>query len=160
MKTIAIKRSWIKNFIIIVLLALMGSILLQCSNKTGDELRIQDLKEINKALAKYYKDNNAYPVSNTWAGWKCAFGESKEDWIPGLVPKYISKLPRDPRKDATGYQQYIYYSNGKDYKLISHAPENCNKIKSEYVELIDPRRDDPRNQCTAFGFWSEGGRNF
>jgi hypothetical protein len=77
------------------------------------------------------------------------------DWIPGLVSAYINALPRDPRNNTTPSQQYIYNSDGKDYKLISYNPENITALKKNYPGIADPQR--PNN---AVGFWTSGATNW
>jgi hypothetical protein len=116
---------------------------------------VRDLLEIAYALERYKVDNWSYPISSVgnkgWDGIKSDFGESREDWIRGLVPTYIDRLPRDPRMLDNGIQQYLYMSNGANYKLIAFKPSNCHLVELSYPSLIDPKRG-----CQAFGFWSEG----
>ena len=119
-------------------------------------VQVRDLYKIKIALDKYYKDNGAYPKSSggfdVWDGFSTCWGKSTPDWIPGLVPKYIAKLPRDPRKSKDCEQHYLYQSNGTEYKLISHKPssECFETAKKNYPELIDPHRP-----TWAFGFWTK-----
>jgi len=68
---------------------------------------------------------------------------------------YISVLPRDPRNHTVCGEQYIYNSNGTDYKLIAHQPEECLVVKAKYPNLLDPMRD-----CWAYGYWTEGAKNW
>jgi hypothetical protein len=44
----------------------------------------------------------------------------------------------------------LYNSNGIDYKLISHNPENIDYVIKNYPELLDPSRSS-----WAFGIWTE-----
>jgi hypothetical protein len=120
--------------------------------RTNLEKRLTDLQRIKNALEMYYKRNNAYPKTDgRWDGLYSSWGQSKADWIPGLVPNYLNELPRDPRMHTDSTQQYIYYSNGVDYKLISHNPEDCDSAKRVNPAIIDPRRN-----CWAYGFWTNG----
>lgn len=86
--------------------------------------------------------------SNTVSSW--AKGECfTSDFIPGLVPKYISKLPTDPGPvdlilspsgNNRGYLYYHMVNAGIEcYKIVAHAPENPKISASK--ELWDPRRD-------------------
>jgi hypothetical protein len=68
-----------------------------------------------------------------------------------LVPEYLEQLPRDPRGNDVPDQQYLYRSDGKDYKLISHSPEDYTFVRASRPELIDPVREG-----WAYGFWTEG----
>ena len=124
--------------------------------KSRNAKRISDLKQISTALALYYDNNNAYPNSGgNWDGIYTCWGDSSTNWIVGLAPTYIGQLPRDPRNHTNCGEQYIYTSNGTDYKLISHQPEDCAAVKSSYPSLIDPGRD-----CWAFGYWTDGARSW
>ena len=127
--------------------------------KARNAKRISDLKQLQTALELYFDDNSFYPVSvggsGSWDGLYTCWGDSSANWIAGLAPTYIGKLPRDPRNHTNCGQQYIYNSNGKDYKLISHVPENCNGVKATHPSLIDPMRN-----CWAFGHWTQGAKNW
>jgi hypothetical protein len=115
-------------------------------------LRISHLRELNEALRKYKLKFGNYPKSHLWDGLYTNWGHSKADWIDGLAPDFIDTLPRDPRNNAIGSQQYLYRSNGIDFKLLAHGVrDDCPVIKLKYPELIDPIRN-----CNAYGFWSEG----
>lgn len=118
--------------------------------KSNFYIRIQDLKKIKKALNLYYIKNNAYPKSKEFDGFYSKWGKSGEFWIDGLVPNYLSSLPRDPRKSKNKEKQYLYKSDGKDYKLIAHSTEDCTKVKIINSTLIDPKRD-----CWSYGFWTK-----
>lgn len=121
---------------------------------------IEDLMKIVYALEHYKLSNLSYPISSSdgkkWDGIFSAYGESREDWIRGLTPKYLDKLPRDPRQLDDGTRQYIYRSDGANYKLIVHrAMHNCKKVRKMYPQLIDPRRT-----CFAYGFWTDAASNW
>ncbi|HIP13594.1 MAG TPA: hypothetical protein EYG73_12875 [Arcobacter sp.] len=122
--------------------------------KSNFYIRLKDLKEIKKALKLYYAKNGDYPKSKGFDGFYTKWGQSGELWITGLVPLYLKSLPRDPRKSENKGEQYLYKSNGKDYKLIAHAPEDCKKVKKTNPNLIDKR------DCWAYGFWTEGAKNW
>lgn len=114
--------------------------------------RIADLKEINNAIKRYQLDNGSYPISGggtgVWDGLYSNWGDSTANWIPGLVPNYLEKLPRDPRNHTLGNEQYIYRSDtGSSYKLISHSPEDCVGVVAKHPELKDPVR-----VCWAYGY--------
>jgi hypothetical protein len=117
---------------------------------------ISDLLNLKKALQQYFNDNRSYPnTSATWYGVVCPFGKSTADWIPGLAPKYIKTLPHDPRKYPKPVEQYMYQSNGKDFKLIAHYAIGIDSASHQHPELVDPRRPS-----WAIGVWSEGAKNW
>ena len=148
----------IELLVVIAIIGLLASIVYVSLGSAKKNARasksIAELEQVRKALEIYYVDNGSYPSSGgNWDGYYSAHGDSLGDnWIPALVPNYMSKLPREPLNTTDGTRQYIYYSNGADYKLIWHVPEDCNGVKSKYPSLIDPARD-----CWGYGYWSPGG---
>jgi hypothetical protein len=116
-------------------------------------VELTDLISIVEALTKYRNDNKQYPISSKngkgFDGLYSNYGESKVNWIEGLVPKYIKNLPRDPRNLTEGHVQYIYSSDGANFKLIALNPLNCKEVALEYAALVDPMR-----VCQAYGFWT------
>lgn len=117
---------------------------------------IDDLLKLKEALEKYHSAHNAYPASSGgFDAVVAAFGESKEEWIPGLAPAFIDRLPKDPRKSKDPRQQYMYRSDGKDYKLIAHNPVGMNEAVEKHPELVDPARPS-----WALGVWSEAATNW
>jgi hypothetical protein len=119
----------------------------------GDAKRVEDLTLLKGALEKYMKQHGQYPKSQGVDGLHSTWGRSGQDWIADLVPDYIDKLPRDPRNSELTEQQYLYISDGTDYKLIAHYPENCELVKANLPQLVDPIRD-----CWAIGFWTDGAK--
>ena len=117
--------------------------------------RINDLKAIVQALDAYYSETGAYPVSKGWDGLYASWGGSGVQWIPGLVPEYINKLPRDPRKNSNPAMQYLYNSNGVDYKIIAHSPEDYVHVARKHPELIDSSK-----KRKAYGFWTRNARKW
>lgn len=117
--------------------------------------RISHLKSIIRALNAYYSETGSYPLTEGWNGLYTSWGASGENWIPGLVPLYLNKLPRDPRMNTDPATQYLYRSNGADYKLISHSPADYDQVSSIYPGLID---QNPQRQ--AYGFWTENARDW
>lgn len=118
--------------------------------------RVGDLASIHAALEAYHRANGTYPVSQSYDGVHSNWGRSAEDWIPGLVPTFIKTLPRDPELSEDGDLQYLYRSDGTDYKLIAHhSLGSCATAKKLAPYLIDPVRD-----CWGFGYWTEGAQGW
>jgi hypothetical protein len=114
--------------------------------------RVRDLVAICAALESCREEHLTYPQSSGgWDGLFSHWGQSKSEWISGLVPEYLRHLPRDPRCNDAPEQQYLYRSDGHDYKLISHSPEDY-----AYVKLWRPGLADPVREGWAYGFWTEG----
>ena len=116
--------------------------------------RLLDLKTIKTALTKYYEVNKKYPLSKGWNGVYSNWGESSPDYIKGLVPEYLDFLPIDPRNSVNGSKNYIYKSNGKDFKFIIHGAPAYD-LDNLDNQLIDPRRPD-----WAYGVWTSGAENW
>jgi hypothetical protein len=114
---------------------------------------LTDLLSIKNALEEYRYKNDSYPLSQGFDGLYSKWGYSGPDWIKGMVPEYLPRLPRDLRNNADANQQYLYFSDGRDYKLISHHPvsDDIQWLKFFNRGLIDPARPH-----WAFGYWTEG----
>jgi hypothetical protein len=117
--------------------------------------RIADLGRLREALERYRADHGGYPESALFDGKQSDFGLSRPDWIQGLAPGYLARLPADPRWDGAPYHQYLYCSDGVDYKLLSHLPEDI-----DIVAGIRPDMIDPNNTCSAYGYWTPGARTW
>jgi hypothetical protein len=123
--------------------------------------RIADLTDIRNALETYRKDHGSYPATPNaaWLGLYNPWGAETRNWVPGVTPRYIATLPRDPRRNTDPFGQYLYRSDGADYKLISLYPGyDCLDVVTARPELADPPRGGRR--CHAFGYWSPGAANW
>lgn len=114
--------------------------------------RVSDLVTINDALKAYHKKHGAYPKADGLKG----HAERGKLWIPGLAPDFVAELPRDPaRSDDPNGPQYLYSSNGTDYKLLAN---NVALAGGTNVEVLGVRIDASRNptaEKASFGFWTE-----
>jgi len=126
----------IELLVVIAIIGMLSSIILASLNsaraKGRDARRIMDLRSIDTALELYYSDNRAYPstgsLSTTYWDTGCkrtpaAPDKKLKNWIPGLVPKYMGSLPKDPnpRDNARNYSNpascYMYASDGTNFVL-------------------------------------------
>ena len=118
--------------------------------------RKQDLENLKAALEKYHNDKGSYPLSQGFNGLYSIWGSSDKNWIPGLTPKFLKTLPRDPSLSEEKTPQYIYYSNGTDYKLLSHGAGASTSIAQRLeAQLVDHTR-----KTYAFGFWTPGAKDW
>lgn len=127
----------------------------QIASIDSHENRLSDLIKIKSALNSYFIHNKSYPKSLGFDGRYTKWGYSGADWIKGLSTEYIQELPSDPRNTTDPSKQYLYKSDGRDFKLIAHQPDDCIDVKQSHPETIDPKRN-----CWAYGFWTEGGKNW
>lgn len=135
-----LRRNWsdqygftiVELLIVIVVVAILAAISIVAYNGIQERARFSsmrsDLASLNKAIQLYHADNGVYPVTpvggstsgpgcqaNQWCGWDQSTGE---DFIPGIVPDYISSTPQLPTTN-TGSDTYLYRSeDGIDYKLV------------------------------------------
>lgn len=114
--------------------------------------RVSDLVTINDALKAYHAKNGKYPVAEKLGG----FLERGKNWIPGLSPEFVAELPRDPAMsgDKAG-PQYLYASNGADYKLVAQGVSLVGGTNVEVLGVkFDPSKENTMEKA-AFGFWTE-----
>lgn len=151
-----------------VVLANFGS---GASAKKKNTQAVADLMSIKSALENYYAKNSRYPSSTAgaaqslpWDGYCRPVGQGDSlggNWIPNLPASYFpSGLPIEPMSKAAGNctsgganntRQYIYNSDGYDYKLLYLEPQSMDVSQ----ELIDPQRP-----TRAYGFWTEGAKTW
>ncbi len=152
----------IELLVVVSIIQLLASVVItslyQARLKARMTVSVADLGKLNQAINLYYQDNGAYPLSSNPAGWDGLYtcvgfgGISTPTWVPGVVPNYIQSLPRDPRKLTDCGKQYLYRSNGIDYKLISNQTEDIVFITNKYPYLVDTLV----RPTWAFGYWSTG----
>jgi hypothetical protein len=104
----------------------------------------------------YATDNNdTYPTNGIPAG-GCATDAATGtgNFITGLVPAYIQKIPDVPNwNGGNNYYAYCWSANGVDYKIVRVVPTGS--VPS--VELGGSTVTDPNRGVRAWGNWSSGG---
>lgn len=155
----------IELLVVISIIGILSTIAMTSLNGARSKAKaaksMAQLESVNKMISGYYALYGSYPVSHPdsghWQGYCSAFGSSLGvNWIPELTTANLANgyLPIDPRNNGSCWNntaQYIYRSNGTNYKLISHSPESI-KVPSN---LIDPVRT-----TWAWGWWSSGAANW
>lgn len=156
----------IELLVVISIIGLLSSVVLTSLNsakvKARNAKRMSDLRQLQLAITLFYENTGAYP--STGGGWRGKPGvdlaacttsgtswyTGSADWIPGLVTGgYLPSLPTDPGNSTACNTQYIYISNGVDYKLMYHniAADGGNAFWAN-SPLRDPRRDGGVNAAT------------
>lgn len=136
-----------------------------------DEIRRTDVKDLELAIRLYKAQNGSFPLScngnNVWGGtiggsMKCGAGV---DYITGLTPDFIAKLPTDDRF-PTGDAGYIYVSNGIDYKLMAYNTVESKIIKNVNDEfarcpaLAAPGCNSLSEIANTYAVYSVGAKNW
>lgn len=111
---------------------------------------MRDLRYVRDALERFKRDRGAYPSTELR---ELCQGRAGDDWIPGLAPQYLPALPGKPNGKRNCWGQYIYKSDGQEYKLVVFGADNFSRIKRIRPDLVDP--SSARNM--SYGFWSQGG---
>lgn len=164
----------IELLVVVSIISLIASIIavstVNARRKARDSVRKADIKQLSSALELYFNDNASYPTTGIDLASMAYYSSDANsiavprpnDYIPGLVPKYLSKLPQDPLggpsdqgiicNNGAWHREFLYRSDGRDYKLLSLcAMENGNFTKGD--SLNDPARDGG-----PFAYWA--GTNF
>lgn len=158
----------IELLVVVAIIGILATVVLASLNssqsKARNSKRLSDLRQVSIALELYADSHNgSYPVSSGggggWDGFRSCWGNSSvadnPAWITSLAPTYIPNLPRDPLNHTNCDGQYIYRSNGTNYKLIAHNPENASAVIAKYPQLTDPSRSS-----YAYGYWTVGATNW
>ncbi|HCN45521.1 MAG TPA: hypothetical protein DIT18_07565 [Pseudomonas sp.] len=120
------------------------------------EQRKVDLANVKTALEAYHQAHGTYPPSEKFDGLHSTAGKDSANWIVGLAPDFIDTLPLDPARSGESMPQYLYVSDGTDYKVIAHGQtQSCVYARAQAPELVDPVRN-----CWGFGYWTPGARNW
>ena len=111
--------------------------------------RLSDLDAMRQALAAYHAKFGRYPATSGFAGAVTAAAAPTNDWLPGLAGEFMPELPRDPARSTDPNKQYLYHSDGTDYKLLAHGNGDCAMARKDHPEMVDPARN-----CWAYGYWT------
>lgn len=147
----------------IVVIAIIGilaaTIMVSLSTARLKTLSLQglsDLEEVRLGLEAYKADAGKYPDTLTgalycgWEGYNSSYGcqsSPSKCWIPELGQEGYCPLPIEKTRTNPGETEYLYASDGINYKLIYHRPPSM-AVPPEYI--------DPNRPTWAFGFWTPG----
>lgn len=113
-----------------------------------------DIKLLDNAIKMYHAENGTYPYSGAtgscWTNQTTGTG----NFIVGLVPNYISKIPDVPAHNGgSNYYAYCFTAYGANYKVIRLVVggQTLPAIESNGNPNIDPTRP-----TRGWGYWSPG----
>ena len=119
----------VELLIVIVVIAILAAISIVAYNgiqqRARDAQRKNDIATITKAMELYYTDNGSYPPTSCTlgagckinSGWATTADASWATFETYLVPKYLSKLPKDPQA-STDTPAGI--SGGYNYDIVAN----------------------------------------
>ncbi len=142
--------SLIELLVVIAIIGLLSTItyvtLDRARAKARDAKRLADITQVQKLLEIYINDKGEYPnatgdpatTCNGLTGILHCNSSSNPNWIPGLLPDYITQLPVDPINQGSFF--YIYA------QLNTSSPTQYNLVFRLERGVID--------ECHIGGGWS------
>ena len=114
----------IELLVVVAIVGILSSVVLMSLNtareKARDTQRVVNVNQITNAVALYQNDNEGIPPGEDGV----EYVNGNPEWIPGLVPKYMSSVPSDPID--VGEHKFHYSHTGNDYEVISFLEQNGN----------------------------------
>ena len=146
----------VELLIVIVVIGILAAITIVSFNGVSAKANVSksqsDLKNMQKLLEMYKVDNGTYPTTGrAWYYTVSAGANGGDNFIPGIVPKYTSALPRP----SAG--SYIYNSNGTDYKLMRYDAIPASEWAALPAALIDGAGAANKDR---YGYWTPGAATF
>jgi len=136
---------------VVAIIGILTSVVLMNLNiareRGRDAQRIGNVNQIQNAIALYQNDNGGVPPGDSGV----EYVNGNPEWIPGLVPKYMSSVPSDPID--VGEHKFHYSRQGNDYEVISFLEQHGNdaacgdggsscqyyeKASGQFLALVNP----------------------
>jgi len=161
----------VELLIVIVVIGILAAIVIVAYSgiqaRTRDNVRISDLRDLQKIVELYKAENGSYPLpangSLQWTGNCVTFG-SVTSYISGASSIVTSRLPLDPKWKNTDDKCYLYKSDGTDYMLLAWkvmeticGGDPSNVCNSDQIRSMD-RAVTPNELSIAV--WSPGAVNW
>lgn len=119
----------VELLIVIVIIGILVTLVIvtygQIQQRARDAKRESDIDSVARVIASYYAINGSYP-STGGLGFGLALGDANctdagthtDQWVPGVVPTLVSKLPQSDGPRTSNYPRcYKYVSDGVNYVL-------------------------------------------
>lgn len=152
----------VELLIVIVVIGILAAIVIVAFNGVQDKAKatnkVADLKNLQKVIQLYHAQNGEYPIANSWR-FQRGVGN---DFIPGVVPDFTSRLPQitDGPTGSTANNTYIYRSNatGTEYKLMRLYQPSV--PTGEYSNIPSSMYDQNPAYTDRWGVWTPGAAGF
>ena len=154
-------KSWCRGFTLIEILVVIGIIGLltaimtvsfsEVRKQSRDKSRMVGLKQLELALELYREANGQYPAAGCgagsgWASEGTGNGGVCEEYIDGLAPTYIPKLPHDPNLGTWGY----------GYRVVGNSNYKVTIFRGAET-LVITSNDDDFARCPSYDSGGAGG---
>ncbi|MBC8464850.1 MAG: prepilin-type N-terminal cleavage/methylation domain-containing protein [Parcubacteria group bacterium] len=140
----------IELLVVIAIIGLLSSVVLaslsSAREKSRDARRMNDLRQIQRAMEFYYDDNGHYPREGDGANGIIGEGAG----LDTMLAPYLSAIPRDPLGPGSG--TYNYYYDGQQNCTNDGVMERVAVIFARTMESVPTNRSD---FCSGWG--GEGG---
>ena len=154
----------VELLIVIVVIGILAAITIVAYGNVRERAQFasmrSDLASINKAIKLYHAQNGAYPItpasvpgctSGNWCGTDQATGDN---FVPGVVPAFASKLPQLPATNGPN-DTYLYRSPaGTDYKLIRYKEFNLSAAEQAAFADLRTTGCASSTDIDRWGYWS------
>ena len=113
----------IEILVVITIIGILAGMIIVNMNsarvKSYDRQRKADLDSVQLAVEGYAsKHEGKYPLTFSPGQPEIFLNSNTTNWVPDIVPDYISVLPKDPQSSSGNPQYvYLYASDGANYKL-------------------------------------------
>src|SRR3989344_525629 len=141
----------VELIVVIAIISLLSAVVFAsigiARTKARDAQRVVNLNQIANAVAMYQNDSGGVPPGEDGV----EYVNGNPEWIPGLVPKYMSSVPSDPID--VDEHKFHYSRHGNDYEVISFLEQNGNdascgdggsscqyyeKASGKFLALVNP----------------------
>ncbi len=148
-------REILESFVLVLGVALLAGVVKPVLDEQAgmerDTQRADTLRSVSVALENYHEVYGAYPTTD--GAWSGISANGQVEYVPGLVPEFLSALPQDPNDNyPLENAGFLYCSDGLDFKLMAHRTPESMPADNPFA---DPVRPD-----VAWMVSSSGARNW